>query len=100
MFYVFSTLLYVHSRFVIILMRKRELVALLSFTSWCLVVDVLLFLAVPWVSLQFVIVVIPDHTHFFQSSRCSCCKLLCCKSTIKSYVDDRRFSIVTDSDLD
>ena len=24
-----------------------------------------LFLAVPWVSLQFVIVVFPDHTYFF-----------------------------------
>ena len=24
-----------------------------------------LFLAVPWVSLQFVLVVFPDHTHYF-----------------------------------
>ena len=43
-------------------MRKRELVALLSLSSWCLVIVVWLFLAVPWVSLQFVIVVFPEHT--------------------------------------
>ena len=42
-----------------ILMGKRELVALLSLTSWCLVIVVWLFLAVPWVCLQFVIVVFP-----------------------------------------
>ena len=41
------TLLYVHSRFVIILMGKRELDALLSLSSWCLVIVVWLFLAVP-----------------------------------------------------
>ena len=43
------TLLYVHSGFAIILMGKRELVALLSLSSWCLVMVVWLFLAVPWV---------------------------------------------------
>ena len=57
------TLLYVHSSFAIILIGKRELVALLSLSSWCLVIVVWLFLAVPWVCLQFVIVVFPDHTH-------------------------------------
>ena len=57
------TLLYVHSSFAIILMGKREQVALLSLSSWCLVFVVWLFLAVPWVCLQFVIVVFPDHTH-------------------------------------
>ena len=56
-------LLYIHSSFAIILMGKRELVALLSLSSWCLVMDMWLFLAVPWVRLQFVIVVFPDHTH-------------------------------------
>ena len=55
-------LLYVHSSFAIILMGKR---ALLSLSSWCLVIVVWLFLAVPWVCLQFVIVVFPDHTHYF-----------------------------------
>ena len=57
------TLLYVRSSFAIILMGKRELVALLSLSSWCLVIVVWLFLAVTWVFLQFVIVVFPDHTH-------------------------------------
>ena len=59
------TLLYVPSSFAIILMWKRELVALLSLSSWYLVIVLWLFLAVPWVHLQFVIVVFPDHTHYF-----------------------------------
>ena len=56
-------LLYVHSSIAIILMGKRELVALLYLSSWCLVMVVRLFLAVPWGCLRFVIVVFPDHTH-------------------------------------
>ena len=50
-------------------MGKRELVVLLSLSSWCLVIIVWLFLAMPWVCLQFVIVVFPDHTHlvFFRA---------------------------------
>ena len=63
MFCCTCTLIYVYSSFAIILMGKRELVALLSLTSWCMVIVVWLFLAVPWVDLQFVIVVFPDHTH-------------------------------------
>ena len=58
------TLLYVHSSFAIIWVGKREMVALLSLSSWCLVFVVLLFLAMPCVCLQFVIVVFPDHTHY------------------------------------
>ena len=61
------SLLYVPSSFAIILIWKRELVALLSMSSWCLVIVVWLFLAVPWVCLQIVIVVFPDHTHYFIS---------------------------------
>ena len=57
-------LLCVPSSFAIILMGKKEVVALLSLSSWCLVIVVWLFLPVPWVCLQFVIVVFPDHTHF------------------------------------
>ena len=57
------TLLYVHSSIAIILMGKRELIALLNLSSWCLVMVERLFLAVPWGSLQFVMVVFPDHTH-------------------------------------
>ena len=62
------TLLYVHSSFAFILMGKRKLVALLSLSSWCLVMVVWLFFAVPCVCLRFVIVVFPDHTHllFFE----------------------------------
>ena len=60
-----GTILFVPSSFAIILMGKRELVALLSLSSWCLVIVVWLFLAMPWVCLQFVIVVFPDHTHYF-----------------------------------
>ena len=41
----------------------REMVALLNLSSWCLVMVERLFLAVPWGCLQFVIVVLPDHTH-------------------------------------
>ena len=57
------TLLYVHSSIAIILMGKRELIALLNLPSWCLVMVERLFLAVPRGCLQFVIVVFPDHTH-------------------------------------
>ena len=48
-------------------MGKRELVALLSVSPWCLVIDLWLFLDVPWVCVQFVIVVFPDHTYFLFS---------------------------------
>ena len=44
-------------------MGKRELVALLNLSSWCLVLVERLFLAVPRGCLRFVIVVFPDHTH-------------------------------------
>ena len=59
------TLLYAPSSFAILLMGKRELVAWLSLSSWCLVIVVWLFFAVPWVCLRFVVVVFPDHTHYF-----------------------------------
>ena len=55
--------LYVDSSFAIILMGKRELVALLNLSSWCLVMVERLFLAVQGGCLRFVIVVFPDHTH-------------------------------------
>ena len=44
-------------------MGKRELVALLNLSSWCLVMVERLFLEVPRGCLRFVIVVFPDHTH-------------------------------------
>ena len=64
------TLLCVRSSIVIILMGKRELIALLNLSSWCLVMVEGLFLSVPQNCLLFVIVVFPDHTHYF------CCSLL------------------------
>ena len=57
----------VHSSLAIILKRKRKLAALLLqvLSYRCIVtINVLwLFLAMPWVGLQCVIVVFPDHTH-------------------------------------
>ena len=57
------TLLYVHSSIAIILMGKRELVALLILSSWCLVMVERLFLTAPQGCLRFMVVVFPDHTH-------------------------------------
>ena len=57
------TFLYVHSSIAITLMGKRELIALLNLSSWCLVMVKRLFLAVPRGCLQFVIVIFTDHTH-------------------------------------
>ena len=58
------TLLYVHSSIAIILLGKRELVALINLCSWCFVMIEWLFLVVPWGCLWFVIVVFPDHTYY------------------------------------
>ena len=49
--------------FSIILMGKRELVALLCLSTWCLVIVVWLFLMTPRFRLQFVIVVFPDQNY-------------------------------------
>ena len=56
-------LLCVRSSIAIILMGKRELIALLDLSSLCLVMVERLFLAVPRGCLRFVIVVFPDHTY-------------------------------------
>ena len=58
-------LLCVHSIFAIILKRKRKLVALLLLSYICIVTinTMWLFLTLPWVGLQCVSVVFPDHTH-------------------------------------
>ena len=57
------TILYVHSSIAIILVGKRELIALLNLSSCCLVMVERLFLAVPQGCLKFMIVVFPDNTH-------------------------------------
>ena len=60
-------LLCVDSSFAITLKRKKKLVALLLLSYRCIVTinDLWLFLTVMWVGLQCVIVVFPDHTHYF-----------------------------------
>ena len=57
-------LLCVHSSFAIILKGKRKPVALLVLSYRCIgtINVLLLFLMVPWVRLQCVIVEFPDHT--------------------------------------
>ena len=45
-------------------MGKRELVALLYLSSWCLVIVTWLFSVMQRVCLHFVIMVFPDHSHF------------------------------------
>ena len=66
-------LLCVHSSFAIILVGTSELVALLCLSSWCLVIVVWLFLTVPRLCLQFVIVVFPDHAHLLFLNACYTC---------------------------
>ena len=73
------TLFCVRSSVAIILMGKRELVALLNCSSWCLMMFKWLFFAVPWGCLRFVIVVFPDHTHLlFLCLLCLCARLFIC----------------------
>ena len=76
------TLFYVHSSIAIILMGKRELIALLNLSSWCLVMVERLFLAMPRGCLQFVIVVFPDHTHLL--FYCLCPKEVVCQISLTS----------------
>ena len=60
-------------------MGKRELIALLNLSSWCLVMVEWLFLTVPRGCLQFVLVVFPDHTHLlFKNLSVSFIKICCC----------------------
>ena len=72
-------------------MGKRELVALLNLSSWCLVMVERLFLAVPQGYLQFVIVVFPDHTHLlFLFTRVFTFKSSC----IESFVGIFQYNII------
>ena len=72
---------YVHSSIAIILMGKRELVALLNLSPWCLVMVERLFLVVQWGCLRFVIVVFPDHTHLLFLSTITVFVVLCLNIT-------------------
>ena len=93
-------LLYVHSSIAIILMWKRELIALLNLSSWCFVMVERLFLAVPRGSLQFVIVVFPDHTHllFFtpkNKMKISCMVMSKCMLSADRFVGQHFYLICT-----
>ena len=63
-----------HSSFAIIMKRKRKLVALQLLSYRCIVIInvLLLFLTVPWVGLQYMIVVFPDHTRLLFFINCIC----------------------------
>ena len=82
------TLLYVHFSIAVILMGKRELIALLNLSSWCLVMVEWLFLTVPRGCLQFVIVVFPDHTHLLFLF--TCYGINACKKPISQYNFNQR----------
>ena len=96
------TLLYVHSSIAIILMGKRELIALLNLSSWCLVMVEQLFLAVPRGCLQFVIVIFPDHTHLLFMPQLRHCFvslsktfILCLVLTLRKTGPDRTEKLLT-----
>ena len=86
------TLLYVHSIIAIILMGKRELVALLGLSSWCLVMVEPLFLSVPLGCLRFVIVVFPDHTHLLFLTSVLVFKRMILLSTHNIYTAQQKIS--------
>ena len=88
------TLFYVYSSIAIILMGKRELVALLNLSSWCLVMVERLFLAVPWGCLRFVIVVFPDHTHLLFFMRVDVLHKFYCICIYCEYHDSHACSFV------
>ena len=56
----------VHSSFAINSMGEERADCFAFFVFRCLLIVVWLFLTIPLVCLQFVIVVFPDHTHYFQ----------------------------------
>ena len=95
------TLLYVHSSIAIILMGKRELIALLNLSCWCLVMDERLFLAMPRGCLQFVIVVFPDHTIFEVILLFSCSTILSLKFQllIKTNMLKNRYFVLSNSQM-
>ena len=71
---VFLFSIFCPSSFAIILMGKRELVALLFSGSLVTVSVLRLFLMVPWVGLQCVIGVFPDILSCFFEGVSVCCK--------------------------
>ena len=55
--YVIVQCLVFYFYFEIVSIGERGLNALLSFSSWCLVIVMWLFLAMPWICLQFVMII-------------------------------------------
>ena len=86
--YFCYALLSVHSSFPIILKREKKLEALLVLSYRCMVtINVLwLFLSVPWVGLQCVTVVFPDHTHFPFVASCICICFSSCQSFLTFFL--------------
>ena len=87
-------LLYVYSSIAIILMGKRERIALLNVSSWCLVMVEWLFLAVPCGCLRFVIVVFSDRTHLqflITANRLNLCSYLPHLSTVSTLTRSTKF---------
>ena len=80
--HVSLVLLCMLSSYAIILMRKRYAVVLPCLSSWCLVsvIALWLFLVVPWVGLQGVIVVFPDHLPFILNDQCRLLSVLTFRS--------------------
>ena len=71
MFVPYVLLCSVLSSFAYILMGKRELVALLCLSFWCLVTVIVLWPSlnmVPWFGLQCVFLVFPEHTRLLFES--------------------------------
>ena len=93
------TLLYVHFSIAIILMGKRELIALLNLSSWCLVMVERLFLTVRRGCLQFVIVVFLDHTHLLFLTRVKLTNLTGCRSLANKTSDIRGGAIFGRRDI-
>ena len=75
-------LLCVHSSLVIILKRKRKLAALLLLSYRCIVIIIVLwlFLTVPWVGLQYAIVLFPGHFDTINLRLLRVSLVLCCIS--------------------
>ena len=86
---------YVLSSFAIILVRKREFVAVLLLPFGCLVTvnGWRLFLKVQWVGQQYVIVVVPDHTHL-QFSFLFCYSVHCVLSSYATILMVKRELVV------
>ena len=75
-------------------MGKRELVALLILSPWCLAMVGRLFLAMPRGCLRFVVVVFPDHTHLLLFMECRRLKMFVqnyCNCSYNSFAPNEKW---------